>query len=136
MANYKAEYLSYMDDKGIKYKEMDERRVRVSYSGDNLTTIPIHVIFDKDGDNLVAFDCWEIAKFKEDKLAAGMVLCNSLNEKFRWVKFYIDSDRDLRCQADAIVDHETVGSECSELVRRMVGIIDQAYPEVMKALWS
>lgn len=136
MASYKAEYLRYMDNKGIKYTDKDDHWVKVAYNCNNIKSVTINVFFDKDGDPLVAFDCWEIIKFKDDKRAAGILLCNRLNEKYRWVKFYVDSDGDLRCQADAIVDHETVGSECKELVSRMVNIIDKSYPEIMKAVWD
>ncbi|MEA5039362.1 MAG: YbjN domain-containing protein [Clostridiaceae bacterium] len=136
MADYKAAFLQYMDQKEIKYADANENVVRVAYSGDNLKSIPIFVFFDKDGDNLVQFACWEIATFPDDKYAAGLLTCNALNSKFRWVKFYLDADKCIRAEMDAYVQLETVGEACSQLVRRMVGIIDEAYPDLMKALWS
>ena len=136
MADYKSPYLRYMDTKGIKYNDRGDNTVMVKYTGDNLKTISILVLFDKDGDNLVQFACWEIARFNDDKYAAGMITCNSMNAKFRWVKFYIDEDKDIRAEMDAYVDLGTVGEECSHLVSRMVNIIDEAYPEFMKALYA
>ena len=49
MGMYKNLYMQYMDIEGIKYTNQDGERVRVSYSGDNKDSIPVYVIFDKDG---------------------------------------------------------------------------------------
>ena len=130
-------YLRYMDKKGIKYTAIDDRAVRVQYSGDNVNTIAVIVIFDENNSGkTVHFVVTSLAKFNEKKLANGLVVCNTLNQKFRWTKFYIDNDMDLRVEADAIVDDESVGEECAEMVQRIVQISDQAYPEVMKVVWA
>lgn len=126
-------YLRYMDSKGIKYRTLDDRCVRVAYNCENIKTVAILVLFDKNGKNLVQFVCTEVANFKDNKYAAGLVLCNSLNAKYRWCKFYLDKDSDLLVEADALVEINTVGSECAEMVSRMVDIIDGAYPDIMRA---
>ena len=136
MANYKETYLRYMDSKGIKYTDLGENLVRVSYSCSNIKSVPVIVVFDKDGENLVQFVCTEVAAFKDDKLAPGLVVCNAMNAKYRWVKFYLDSDQDVRVEADALVSMDSVGEECAQMVSRMVNIIDAAYPEFMRALWN
>ena len=71
-----------------------------------------------------------------NKLAAALVLCNEMNNTWRWVKFYIDRDGDIRVQDDAVIDLSSVGDECDELVSRMVDIIDKAYPDFMRLKWS
>lgn len=135
MPNYKQLFMSHMDRVGVKYSDIDERVVRVTYTGDNLKSIPINVFFDKDGEGIVQLACWNIANFK-DKFAAGVLACNNLNSEYRWVKYYLDSDTDVRCCLDAYIDEETCGEECLNLVRRMVNIIDDSYPTFMKALWA
>ena len=135
MANYKNLFMRYMDDQGIKYSDVKENVVKVVYTGDNLKSIPIFVFFDKDGDPLVSFKCWEIANFK-DKEAAGIIACNQLNNQYRWVTFYVDDDADVITQIDSYVDDETCGKICLSLVKRMVNIIDDSYPEIMKTLWG
>lgn len=133
MANYKEAYLRYMDANGIKYRDEEEFRVRVAYNCKNLKTIAVIVMFDRKGNNLVQFACTDIASFNGDKYAPGVVVCNSLNNKYRWVKFYLDDECDLMVGADAIVDMDTVGPVCCEIVQRMVDIIDAAYPDIMRA---
>lgn len=131
MADYRSAYLREMDKKGIKYTPLLSNVVRVAYTGDNLRSIPIIVFFNEDGEHLVQFTCLEIASFKEDKrYAKALMTCNKLNGKYRWVKFYLDDDRDIRAQADAVVDINSVGAICCEVVARMVSVIDEAYLEL------
>ena len=52
------------------------------------------------------------------------------------MKFYVDTDRDTRAELDAIIDPQTVGQECLALVRRMVNIVDDAYPILMAARFT
>ncbi len=132
--SYKDEYMRYMDDNGIKYTDRSEHVVRVSYSGDNMRSIPVNVFFDEDGDNIVQLCCYEIARFKGDRIANGLIVCNALNQKYRWVKFYLDSDNDVRAELDAYISSGTAGEECANLVRRVVSIVDKSYPTIIKAI--
>lgn len=137
MANYKAEYTRFMDSRGIKYQILNNNIVNVRYSAENVNTIDVLVSFDTDGQNLVQIGSYGICSFKEDsKYPKGLVICNELNNRFRWVKFYLDSDRAVNASIDALVDLSSVGSECAELVSRLVNIVDTAYPELMKTSWS
>ncbi len=136
MAFYKQMYLAYMDEKGIKYTDRDEFVVRVSYAGDNMKSIPVYVFFDKDGDPLVTFRCWDIVRIPEAKKQAAINYCNELHNKYRWVKFYIDSDNDVVAQIDSYVDEYTCGYVCSSLVSRTVNIVDDAYPGFMRLLYN
>ena len=135
MANYKQLFMEYMDREGIKYVDRDTYVVRVTYTGDNLKSIPVYVFFDEDGDPMVQFKCWDIANFK-DKEGKGIFTCNSINKQYRWVKFYLDDDSDVVASIDAYIDPESCGQECMSLVRRVVNISDDAYPEFAKALWT
>jgi hypothetical protein len=132
---YKRAFIDYMDDNNIKYSDIDDFCVSVTYSGDNMKSIKVYVFFDKDGDDMVQLCCMEIAGFKGNE-AEGIIVCNNTNAKYRWVKFYIDDDGDLMCEIDAYLDEHSSGSECMRLVRRVVSIVDEVYPTFMRALWS
>ena len=135
MQIYLQEFLAYLDEKGVKYTEQNDHVVKVTYTGDNLDTIPVFVIFDQDGDPYVQFKCWNIANFKNNE-AKGINICNKLNSEYRWVKFYIDSDVDVIASIDAMIDMTTCGEECLSLVRRVVNIVDDSYPDIAKARWA
>lgn len=135
MVDYKKLFMNYMDAKGVKYEDKDTYVVKVTYTGDNIKSIPIFVFFDSDGDPILQMKCWDIANFtnKEEK---GLSACNEANTTYRWAKFYIDKDKDVIAELDAYIDAATCGEECLKLVRRMVSVIDKAYPIFGKALWA
>lgn len=135
MLPYAQIFVDYLDQESIKYTVRDERSVKIVYSGNEMDSIPVFVFFDKDGDPYVTLKCWEIANFKNNP-ERGMQVCNELNAKYRWVKFYIDSDNDVMAELDAVIDQDTCGAECLHLVRRMVSIVDGAFPTVQKARWA
>ena len=135
MSTYKDLFMRYMDREGVKYTDVRENVVRVTYSGDNMKSIPVYVIFDKDGDPMVQLQCWEIMNFN-NKEGEAMVACNELNAKYRWIKFYMDKDNDIIAECDAYIDAATCGEECLKLVKRVVNITDDAYPVLARAMWA
>ena len=71
------------------------------------------------------------------RLLLSVPSCNSLNDSFRWVKFVWDSDaNDLCCRVDGVIELDSCAKEVYELMARMAGIVDEAYPRIMKALWA
>lgn len=137
MANYKGLFMRHMDNTGIKYSVESENAVSVSYSADNLDTIKTVVFFDKDGDNDVHFWCPITGTVPDNRKLDMLDLCNQLNKKYRWLKFYISSDRkDVEADSDEYVDVDSCGEECMSHVKRFVGIVDEVYPQMMKVLWS
>lgn len=132
MTDYKQAYLRHMDSNGITYRNFDEHTVSVSYRCDNISSVTVFVFFDRNGKNLVRFVAGHLVSFRGEKRAPGITLCNDLNARYRWVKFYLDENSELVVQSDAIVDLNNAGSICAEIVSRMVNIIDEAYPAIMK----
>ena len=136
VVSLKSEYMRAMDREGIKYREVDDVCVQVNYSAKNTNTVEIKVIFSKEGAGVVALRCWSFGNVKEEKRTAVMEVCNRLNKKYRWVKFYLDNDSDVTVAADAVIDKDTVGPVCIQLARRMTDIYDECYPILMKEIWS
>ncbi len=135
MFPYAQLFVNHMNANGIKYTEENERVIKVAYGGDNMDSIAVYVFFDKDGEPMIQCKSWNILNFKNN-VDKGIVVCNQLNAKYRWVKFYIDDDSDVICELDAMIDEETCGNECLTLVRRIVSIVDEAYPVLAKARWA
>ena len=134
--DYKSAFMREMDRQGIRYSDDGEFRVSVSYSGDFTNSIKINVIFDKDGEGLVALRCWSFGSIPSNAREYMLERCNKLNAEYRWVKFYIDNDGNLSVGMDAVVDIDSVGKECVQLVKRMVSIYDDAYPTLIKrCIW-
>lgn len=132
-------FCKYLDSKGKKY-DYEERQgksdvVEIRFSGDNWSSIPIRFFFDTSCE-AVAVRCFSICMFNQNKLAAGLLKANELNNEYRWLRFYIDEDNEATAAIDAVIDTSTVGEVCYELMIRMLNIVDDVYPEFMKACWS
>ncbi|MBR0112404.1 MAG: YbjN domain-containing protein [Clostridia bacterium] len=138
MNQYKSAAFNYLkDEKKIHVKEIDEVAFSVCFEGDNCKDIPVIVIFDEDGSNHVAVRCFGISNAQfAGKEAAALALCNALNNQFRWVKFTLNDDAEISASIDGILDLDTCGEEIYHLIMLIVGITDEAYPEIMRARFS
>ena len=70
-----------------------------------------------------------------EKIADMLVLCNALNAKYKWLKFYIDKDNDIMVEDDAIVTPENAAAECFELLARRINILKEVKPEIMRLIY-
>lgn len=125
---------------GLKYDRVeggDRPHFSVAFGGGDFAYqhLVVHVIMDADGKS-AQFVSSPVAHAQEDKMAQMMLACNQSNARFRWIKFYLDSDNDVMAEADAVLDEVSGGKECVEIVRRMASIVDAAYPDFMKAAWA
>ena len=127
---------AYLDSKGFRYQAQDDKEViRTGLSGlKNKGSVDILLIFQGNSVSIRSFRLFSVPEEKKDKIYE---VCSDMNRKFRWVKFYVDDeDNTVTVADDAILLPESAGAEVFELMMRMAGIIDQAYPELMKALWA
>ncbi len=131
---------AHFDAKEIRYdyyepSESRNEAIRVSFGAKNKDSISLLLFIDKDG-NSINVKSFSVAKVPENKLMDMYVCLNDLNNQYRWVKFYVDSDNEVTVSGDAIVDEASAGEECLEIVIRYIGIIDDVYPNIMKTLWA
>lgn len=128
----------FIDLKGEKYEVVDDRTIRFSYRGENMPAIHINLRFDEDGKS-ASLLCYSIAKIKDDNVfskAKAQAVCNDLNLRWRWTRFFIDTDDEFTAACDAVIDTYTAGEECLELVNRVASIIDDSYPLIMQSVWA
>ena len=135
MADYAALFKHHLNDKGIKYRELKPGILSVSYTGKKLKSVEVLVGFN-DNDNHVTYKCFSVGDFPKDLYEKALAVCNKANKKYRWVKFFIDDENTITVSGDLILDERTCGDDCEEMVHRVVGIVDDVYPEFMKTRWS
>ena len=127
-------------ERGLKFEhvaEYDNPMIALSFGGGDFsyTHVAIHVIFDLDGESAQILTS-PIASAPAEKTAAVLLALNECNHKFRWVKFYLDEDNDVVANGDVIFDEQNAADAVIELVMRTASIIDDAYADIMKAIWS
>lgn len=139
MSNMSAKMVaSYFQNENLKFDidGDDEEIIRINFNADNVESVRVSLFFDKEDKN-VAIRSFNICKVEEAKKAKIYQVMSKLNDDFRWVKFSIDeNDNTVTASTDAVIRMDVAGEICYELVFRMVNIVDDAYPEIMKALWA
>ncbi len=134
----KQNVLAYLDTQGIKYTdESDSRLQRVNFGWNTkyIQGIKINIYFDDDGNS---FHLSTMLPFMvpESKLAAMLVEVNRANKQYRWIDFYLDDDRTVMGEIDAVIEPRTAGEEVLELLHRTLSICDDVYPSLMKLIYA
>ena len=138
MANQAAKlFTAYLDSKNMTYKVLDEKGavVRTGWNLDN-TKLEIYYFFAENNEN-VHIEGRNFVKVPKDSIDKMYKLCNEINRKFRWFKFTIDEDRlDMVVEDDAVIQLDSCAEEVFELMIRMTQVVDEAYPQFMKAIYA
>ena len=110
--------------------------IELSFSGNN-TNVIVRVITTDDGSEFKVMT-EAFGRFPPEKIPDAYVLANHLCRKFKFAKFTVDDDGDICAQWDMPdnVPADAVGRVITEVVLRLFNIVDDAYPETMKAIWS
>ena len=89
-----------------------------------------------DDDNDVAVRVYSLLSVEGDQKEKVFPVLNTLNRKFRFVKFTMDDDGDINIEYDFPVSTVAPEKCAKEIVIRLVSIIDKAYPDLMRAMWA
>lgn len=129
-----AKFVQFLEGKGLHFdaKEIDGGRATVSFpydgkvariffSGENGSYMSMYLVFES---------------VPAEKVPDILVVCNELNAKFKWVKFYLDNDNDIILQDDAILSVANAADEVFELMLRMFDIGKEAKPQIMRAIYA
>ena len=125
IANLKSKDLSYevkeTDDAVIVAFPYRGRKTNLVFSGNDGRSV-----------QLMTF----IESVPEDKYMDVLLACNKANARFRFVKFAIDPDDDLMVFSDGLLDVNSAGDECLELLARTLYILKDAKPALMNAIFG
>lgn len=132
----KKPFAMYLDSHNIRYQEA-ENIIAVTFGAQkNLDEITVYFVFDSDGTTYVKVICFDIGYFGDDLFVKGLVACNEMNKQWRWCRFYINHEKKVVVDIDAILNVVTAGDDCYDLLIRIKKIVDDSYPAFMKIRWS
>ena len=138
MANEAAALVNaYMETKNVPCQFLDDEHnsLRIGWKLNN-TSISIYMFFNENN-NDVHIEGHEFIAVPDDKMEKMYKICNDINGEFRWIKFrYSDKYKEIIAEDDAIIQLDSCGEEVFRLMCNMAGIVDEAYPEFMKAMWA
>ena len=111
----------------------DLRLIEIHFQGENARVI-LRVISD-GGDIKILTEGF--AKIPAEKMAAGCAAVNSLNQRYRYIKFLLDDEGHIFADWDLpeSVSNEAAAQIVIEMVVRMMQIVDEAYSEIMDIIW-
>lgn len=92
-----------------------------------------------DNDNDVAARIFGlISNTPKEKRPRVMEVCNMLNRKIRYMKFYLDTDGDINVEYDFPVHSpdDGIGEMAFEIFVRMMQVLDSEYSIFIKALYT
>lgn len=90
-----------------------------------------------DDDSDVAMRVYNFIRFDETKLSAVIAAVNSLNAKFRYIKFIVDTDdNSITISWDFPVRCNNIGDTAVEMTIRLMRMADEAYSELMRTIWA
>ena len=93
----------------------------------------------RNNDNDVAARIYGlITSIPESKRVRVMEVCNTLNARKRFVKFYIDTHGDVNVEYDFPLScsDSCLGEMAYEVLLRMAHILDEEYAVLMRALYA
>ena len=90
----------------------------------------------KDNDNDVAVRIFGLVAVESSQQAKILPVLNQLNAKFRYTKFVLDKDGDINVEYDYLVRCPDPAASAEEIIVRIVKIVEEAYPELMRAMWA
>ena len=127
-----------LEAKGIKYSVNElskSSNVKVGVSGKNVSHFDIRFI-SSDDDNDVSVRVYSLVKVPEAKLETMLEKLNEMNDQYRYARFHVDSDNEVTVSFDMALCVDNVGDIAFELVARLMKIVDDSYPDLMKIIWS
>lgn len=126
-------FISRLNEAGIVYslKGVDsdgDEHVTVGNRSD-VCTIMIHYFFD--GQYVIIIRVWNIIDFNSYDYDQVARLCDKLNAKYNFVKFYVDkSDYSVTASFDLVSYSSDCGDSVMLATIKLVQIIDDAYPSL------
>ena len=89
-----------------------------------------------DDDNDVSVRIYSLLSVEESHRDKILPAINTLNRKYRFVKFVMDDEGDVNVEYDFPVTSTNPAVSAKELVIRIVKIVDDSYPVLMRAMWA
>ncbi|MCR4740752.1 MAG: YbjN domain-containing protein [Lachnospiraceae bacterium] len=125
----------FFEGQNTKAQELEETLLRIGWNFEG-GSITIFFQFDEE-DAHVHLEGLDFIKVPEDKFDAVYKVLNECNDDYNHIKFVLDTEHgELNARDDDVIQLDSCGPECFELMLRMVKVVEDAYPRFMKAIWA
>ena len=124
----------------IKYDVVDNQDrdfsyVDVRYKAKTGAIVSIKFV-SEDDDADVQVRAFSLAHVPDERFGDVLKVINNLNCTYRFVKFLINRENDVALECDLPMNNANIGPCATEMFIRSMKIIDEALPEIMRAIWA
>ena len=131
------DFLDVLDEQGYQYvlgglsPSTQAENVKIGFTGSNKDEIMLECYFYPDN-GCASLYCWDLIDFNESKAGEVILVCNSLNLQYPYVKYAVDlQENSVTVRADWKMDPD---SDCGRIslsaLVHSVMLIDQSYTEL------
>lgn len=114
----------------------DQCELIAGISGKGCTYEIKFICKDNTDNNDVAVRIFNLIQVPQNKTDQMLMTLNSIQRKYRFMRFTVDSDNEVNVEYDMPNCTTDVGPIAVELLVRTMQIIDDIYPELMRCLWG
>lgn len=113
-----------------------ESVVEADFSTKNAGIVKLLFISSNDGSDVEIRAFKVVSAVPEDRRGKVLGAINACNDSYRYAKFILDEDGDINVDYDIPAEAGNVGEIAIEIAARFTQIIDEVYPDLMKAIWG
>ncbi len=122
-----------------KYKDFREMpdKSTIMLAGFNGDKATINLLMHFDAmDHTVMFRVLNLSKVPIDRKYEVFSALNRMNAVYRWIRFFVDDEESIVAQVDHILIPDESADVVMELIVRINQVVNEAFPEIMKAVWG
>lgn len=120
---------SIIEDNGSDSDKADV--LMVINNGDYMQNMQLRIFLQESDISIYL----KIGQVTQEKASALILKLNEINSKYRFVKFYVEDDSSIFAEIDYDFNKEDAADVCFQACIRIVRIVDECYPEIMKTIW-
>lgn len=126
---------AFFQSQGVTVEAIREDLIAGGYGFDG-GSMKIFFHFDET-DSHVHLEGVDFVQVPENKYDNMYKILNECNDQYTHVKFVLDTEHgQINARDDDVIQLDSCGPECFELMIRMVRVVEDAYPKFMKAMWA
>ena len=127
--------LAYFEAQETKATELQDDLLRIGWNFEG-GSMEIFLHFD-ESDTHVHLEGLNFIKVPESKYDKIYRVLNECNDNYSHVKFVLNLESgQINARDDDVIQLDSCGEECFELMIRMLRVVEDAYPKFMKAIWA
>lgn len=127
----------FLSKKNIYFESCEEDNyITMKFSVDNGIFLLV-ADFDDPDSTCVKVLGLELFKVPNEPTEALYQVLNECNARYKFVRmYYNDSTKSVVAQCDGVITKETCADVTYEIMMRVANVVDSAYSDIMRAIWS